>query len=493
MAKKTKTDSENPRAKRWFTLGHLALRIALMVIVFLQVNYLSCRRYDTIDLSRNKKFTLSDRTSGFLRSLGADVKIVTAFLGSSDILPDVKSLISEYDRVGGDRVSTENLDLSRSRNRISELKDRHKINFNRDQVLILSKSGRIKMINAEELVNRDPVNGRIIEFLGEEKLTSALLEVTEQQQKKIYISMGGRKGDELVPIARQFAELANAQNARLESLDLNGRQSIPADADALILPGNTSDLGKRELEMVREFWEIEQGGLFILLDPAAKTENLNSLLRDNGVFPKNDRVLTSGSISGVRYQKVYDTPVTIMPGFGPTRDLPILSLTLLDRTQSLEVMFEDDFYIARNIRPQPLLLANPNFWGETHFDAEEVSFNPDFDNGRPDPVFTGAAIEKGAPGDPSFEKGVSRLVVVSNPNLISPDGNTQKTAADFCMASLNWVMSRENLLGISPKKPTSYNLYLRSSTFGLLQTLLVWVFPAVMLFAGALVWYRRRA
>ena len=486
-------EEENALRNRLIAVGHFALRLGLLVVLFLQVNYLGCRRYSTADLSQNRKYSISERTRGFLRELNSPIRIVTVFLGDSEILPEVKGLVGEYDRAGGDLVTAESLDLSRSRNRIAELRDQYQLPVNRDQVIVISESGRVRMIGSEELVKRDPASGRIVEFQGEEKLTAALLEVTEQQQKKMYLVTGNRRADELVPIAQQLGEMANAQNARLESLVLSGRQAVPSDADALFFPGNTTDLTAREADMVKEFWEERRGGLVILLDPAAETPNLESILRENGVFPNGDRIMTVRSIPGLGSSKIYNAPVTIRPGTGPTRDLPILALQLLDRTESLKVMHEDDLYLAQNIRPSPLMVTDRYFWGETDFNAEVVSYEPDIDNGRPDPVFAAASVEKGAPGDAGLEKGSSRLVVVGNPNLIAPDGNTQKTASDFCMASLNWVMKRDQLMGIAPRKTASFNLFIPDSTFGLLQTLLIWAFPSLLLFCGALVWYKRRA
>lgn len=476
----------------WSTTGHLILRIALLAAVFLQLNYLGCTYYQALDLSRNQKFSLSERTTRFLREAGPGVTIITTFLGTSDILPEVNGIVGEYDRVGGDRVELEMLDLSRSRDRIAELRDRYKMDLDREQITVVGENGRIKVVGAEELVTRDPSTGRILEFRGEEKLTSAILEVTEKEQKKVYLVYGSRDFNQLAPIAQQLQVMVNAQNASLENIMLQGRQSIPPDADALIFPGNTTDLTKREAEMVRAFWEERNGGLFILLDPAADTPNLNSILRENGVLPNRDRVLTVRSIPGLGYSKIYHAPVTIMPGFGPNRDLPVMALQLMDRTQSLEIQSSDELYLSKNIRPSPLMLADQSFWGETEFGAEEVSFNPDYDNGQPDPVFTAAAIEKSPQQAVDSRRETSRLVVVGNPNLISPEGNTQKTASDFCMASLNWIMNRDELLGIAPKQPSSYNLFIGSGTFGLLQTLLVWVFPAALLFCGALIWYKRR-
>ncbi len=481
------------RLQRYRTAALVSVQAVLIFIVFLQVNYLSCRRHVTWDLTQNRRFTVSDTTKNYLQSLGGEVRLVMAFLGTSELHSEAKGLIAEYDRIGGDAVSAEYLDLSRSRSRIAELKDKHQLQFSGDQIVIFGESGRIKTVNAEELVNRDANSGRVIEFKGEEVITAAILEVTEQKQRKIYLVTGDRRADELIPIAAQLQPLANAQNARLEGLGLEGREEIPEDADALFFPGNSDDLTERELAMVRAYWEGRRGGLVLFLDPTAETPVLNSMLREHGVAPRADRVLSVVSIPGVAARKTYDVPISLLPGQGPTRDLPALSTRLTGQTQSIEVLFEDDLLHAENIRPFPLMIAATGFWGETDFQAEEISFNPGVDRGQPDPVFTAASVEKGVQGDPGLLQGSSRLVVVGNANLISPTGNSAKVAVDFTMASLNWVMNREELIGISPRRPTFFTLSISPDKVAFLQSLLIMVLPGATVILGGFVWMRRRA
>jgi len=485
--------SAGRRLERYRAAGLVAVEVVLLLVVFFQVNYLGCRRHTTWDLTENRRFTLSETTGKVLADLGDEVRVVMAFLASSELHAEVKGLLAEYDRLGGDRVVAEYLDLSRSRSRLAELKDRHQLEFGGDQIVLLAANGRIKTIRADELVNRDPATGRVDEFRGEEVLTAALLEVTEQRQKKIYLVTGDRRADALVRIAKQLQPLVNAQNARLEGLVLEGRDALPEDADVLFFPGNSEDLTSRELALVREYWEGRRGGLVIFLDPAADTPNLNSLLREHGVAPRGDRVLSVLSIPGVAARKTYDVPVALMPGEGPTRDLPALSLRLLGQTQSIEVLAEDDLLLSENIRPRPLMIAATGFWGETDFGDEEVSFNPAIDHGQPDPVYTAASVERGEPGDPGLTKGTSRLVVVGNADLVSPQGNTSQVAADFALSALNWVMNRETLVGISPKRPTLFALSVEPARLAFLQSLLLFVLPGTALLAAGFVWMRRRA
>lgn len=481
------------RLERGRTAFLVAVQLALIGIVFFQLNYLSCRRHSAWDLTRNGRFSVSDTSRQVLGGLGTQVRVVMAFLGSSELHSEVKGLITEYDRLGGDALVAEYLDLSRSRERLGELRDRHGIEFTGDQVVVIGENGRVRTLPAEDFVNRDPSSGAVLTFKGEEVLTAAILEVTEQRQRKIYLLTGDRRAEDLVRIAEQLQPLANAQNARLEGLVLEGRESIPEDADVLFFAGNGEDLTLRELALVRDFWETRRGGLVIFLDPAAETPNLHSLLREHGVAPRLDRVLSVVAIPGVAARRSSDVPVSLMPGPGPNRERAALSLTLPGQTQSIEVLSGDDLLLSENIRPMPLMIAGSGFWGETEYQEEEVSFNPALDHGQPDPVFTAAAVEKGLPGDAALEQGSSRLVVVGNANLISPAGQTSQVAADFTMASLNWVMNREALVGISPRRPTVFTLGVAPEKIAWLQTLVILVLPGLSIIAGGLVWFRRRA
>lgn len=490
----SKVKTAGRRIERYRTALLVSVQILFIGIVFFQLNYLSCRRHTTWDLTQNNRFTLSDTTGNYLRNMGSEVRIVMAFLGTAELFTDVKGLISEYGRVGGDSVTVEFLDLSRSKARLIELGDKYQLEFNRNQIVILGDNGRIKTIPAEELVTRDSRSGRVIEFRGEEILTAALLEVTEQQQRKIYMITGDRRAEDIAGIASQMQPLINAQNARLDGLVLEGLQDIPADADVLFFPGNTSDLTDRELELVKNYWENQKGGLVVLLNPGDKTPNLNSLLRENGIGPRPDRVMSVVTIPGLAAQRIYDVPITMMPGDGPTRDLPALSTRLSGHSQSLEVLYDDELLLSENVKATPLMIVSgEGFWGETDFLSEDVSYNPDIDYGRPDLIFTAASVEKGMPGDSELLEGSSRMVVVGNPDLIAPDGNTSKVNADFAMASINWVMNREELMGISPRRPTAFTLNVSPGSLGFLHSLVILLIPGMALLAGLFVWMKRRA
>ena len=86
--------------------------------------------------------------------------------------------------------------------------------------------------------------------------------------------------------------------------------------------------------MVTSFWKERHGGLLIFLDPAADTPNLTSLLREHGVAPNDDRVLSVQSIPGVASRKIRNVPVGVISnidGTGRGPDLPSMSILLNER------------------------------------------------------------------------------------------------------------------------------------------------------------------
>ena len=69
-----------PRMGRFRIAGNVVAQLILAIVIFFQLNYVSCQRYDRWDLTQNRKFTLSDTSVNFLGRLDSDVHLVMAFL-----------------------------------------------------------------------------------------------------------------------------------------------------------------------------------------------------------------------------------------------------------------------------------------------------------------------------------------------------------------------------------------------------------------------------
>jgi hypothetical protein len=174
-----------------------------------------------------------------------------------------------------------------------------------------------------------------------------------------------------------------------------------------------------------------------------------------------------------------------------TRELLGIETVLPGITQSLHVLPNDGFLESQNIDVRPLMVADSRFWGETDHQNESVSFDEHADN--TDPLYIAASVEKDAVADPNLRVDSSRMIVVGNANLLDLAPRRIKANHDFVLASINWLLDREELIGIAPKSPSEYTLTLTPKQFSRIQAIVLVILPAGAFLLAIAVWAARRA
>lgn len=467
---------------------NVVAQILLLFFIAIVANYLSCRHHRQWDLTLNRKFTLSTTTSNFLASLDQEVTIIVAFLSRAPIYPDVKGLLDQYLLAGNSRIKVEFIDPARNPARAADLKT--KFNLALDQnAIIIATGDRVRVVPEDRLVTTD-TGGRVVEFRGEAVLTSALIEAVEKDKKKLYLVSGHRNVPDLQVLLRDIHGMVSKQNAEVHELFFARAESIPADCAALLLLGPQVDLTSREIDMLRDYWENEKGNLFLLLDPSAATPNLTAFVRTYGVVPQNDRVLLVTGVPGLAVQKTYDVPALFLTGPAIARDLVGLSTQFPVQSQSLKVYENDPILHEEGVSLTPLVVADSRFWGETAFEKEELAFSEKEDNVQP--LYLAASIEKGAVDDPRLRIKSSRMVVVGNARLLDSSPRRIGQNHDFFMSSINWMLDREELIGIAPKVRRDYSLSLNPGQKSRIQLIVLVLMPAGAFLLAFTVWSARR-
>ena len=109
------------------------------------------------------------------------------------------------------------------------------------------------------------------------------------------------------------------------------------------------------------------------------------------------------------------------------------------------------------------------------------------------PITIGAAVEKGGSADQRVQVNSSRLVVVSNATFVQDNAITQdQQGLDFISGSVNWLLSREQLIGIAPKVPKPLTFSLNEEALRQLRWILLVFIPLVPALIGTMVWWQRR-
>ena len=218
--------------------------------------------------------------------------------------------------------------------------------------------------------------------------------------------------------------------------------------------------------------------------------DFNAFLDQVGIKPDDDRILETvnlGPMTGI----VRDAAAEFV-GNGPiTKQLAGVSTIFPGSTQSLSL--EPERGRVLNVKLEPLLQAAKGFWGEVDYkDLENTGAYYDKGKDKDAPLYIAASVEKGAVGDKRVQVGGARLIVVSNSTFIEANSLTEANAT-FFISCLNWLLEREQLIGIPPKQVKTFSLNLPEAQVETLFWMAVLAIPAFFGAIGVLVWWRRRA
>jgi hypothetical protein len=484
-----------PRINR-FAIG-LNVLIQLVAVFFILacVNYYGFKHFKRWDFSRDQKYALSEETSQVLAGLQKPVKIYVISspdprLQGGEIIPEVDELLKEYQYVARGNLEVEKIDMLRDLGRTRSLMSQYK--FGDENVVIVDYGGRSKILNIPDLAQYDDsgeMSGqppKLIAFNGEQALTSAILDVTEDKQNKVYL-IAGKGGPELT--SDELSALKtylDRQNLISAPLTLMNAPSVPDDAKVVMLIGAKYDLTDRELKLLNDYWD-KQGRLFIALDPSGNTPKLDGFLRGLGISPQDDRVLRTMPM-GPMTAVVRDVEASFSDTSPVTKKLAGVDTIFAGQTQSLAVSTLPD------VHTEPLATAAEGYWGETryqNFESTNGSYDPKVDFAAP--LSIAVSAEKGALQDASVNVDTSRLIVTGNADFISTEALTQAPAnLDFALDGINWLLNRTQLIGITPKAEEQFTLNLTDQQMQRMELLVLVVMPVVVAMLGAFVWAQRR-
>ncbi len=495
-----------PKSIRRMAIGlNVVAQIVIFAAIILMVNYVNFRHFKRWDFSRNQKYALAPLTKNLLSGLKKPVKAVVFFPSFQVISQDVSALLREYEYASDKKLTVEFVDPYRNLLRAKELSEKYKFGSN-DNIVILDCEGKSKFVNAIDMAEMDNSGAMLGQpptvraFKGEEALTAALLEITEEKQSKIYFLSGHGEPSPTGQDLSGLKSFIDRQNIKLDTLNLNNVDAVPTDASAVVLLGTKTDLSERELKLLADYWNDRNGRLFVALPGNVKTPRIAAWLAELGVTLQQDVVVKSGTMLVLQggQPTIRSGIVTTAVGFTPPASKPVLKdaagfdLQLAGLTQSLSV--DTTKTAAQKVRTLTLITTTPDYWGETEFTqgAQPPAVkNPEKDHLGP--LTLALALERGGIQDPRVKVETGRMVLTGNSGFLSNEGlRVSEAGLDFAVNSLYWLIIREQLAGIPPKAKQAVSLSLNENQMGSLALAVVGIIPAIAAVLGVAVWWRRR-
>src|SRR6266571_5227513 len=479
--------SKEPGTRRRMKIGRIRIglnvvvQIVLILFLAAMVNSLAFKHYKRWDFSRDQKYALSDKTKRFLDTLKGKMRITVFFSPTTPITADLQNLLTEYQYAGKGKIDVEQIDPERSLSRAKEFFDKYKV-VTDESLLVLDYDGRNKTVKASEMADFDQSGmafgegPRVAAFKGEQAITSAMIDLVEGKKKILGYVTGHKEpalteGTSPITVLKTFIENENIKFQELNLLDLD---AIPPDVKAVMIIGAQYDFSGREMKLLRDFWD-KQGRIVLLVDPSAQTPKLRAFVNELGIKVNDDRLMVF-----VR---------TGIEELALTRDV---RAHFFGGTSSLTL--EPDRVRVASIRLEPLIQAEKGYFAEKDYNSDDqVKLQADAKQSSNVPLTIGAAVEKGGSADQRVQLNSPRLVVVSNATFVQDNAITQdQQALDFISGSVNWLLSREQLIGIAPKIPKPLTFSLSEEALRRLRWILLVFIPLVPAAIGTMVWWQRR-
>jgi ABC-2 type transport system permease protein len=476
---------------------NVLVQIVLVLFLAAMVNAIAFKHYARWDFSRDQKYALSDKTKRFLGTLKGKMRITVFFPPTTPITTDVQNLLTEYQYAGKGKVDIEHIDPERNLSRAKELFDKYKV-VTDEPLLIVDYEGRNKTVKASEMADIDQSGmafgegPRVAAFKGEQAITGAMIDLVEGKKKTLGYVLGHKepplKEGSAISVLKTFIENENIQFKELNLLDVD---AIPEDVKTVMIIGPQYDFSEREMKVLRNFWD-KQGRILLLLDPAAKTPKLDAFVNELGIKVNDDRLMVFLRTGIQELALTRDVQAHFLGDSPITKRLADVRALFLGGTSSLTL--EADRVRAANIRLEPLVQAEKGYFSETDYNTDDqAKLQADAKRESNTPLTIGAAIEKGGSADERVQVNSSRLVVVSNVSFVQDNAITQdQQGLDFISGSVNWLLSREQLIGIAPKVSKPLTFSLNEEALARLRWILLIFMPLVPAVIGTVVWWQRR-
>jgi ABC-type uncharacterized transport system involved in gliding motility auxiliary subunit len=485
------------RGKRFATGLNVCVSIAMAAVLTGMVNYLSMRYYAHWDFSWRRHYELSDKTKGLIASLNNKVEILVFFRTNHERYQDIRNLLREYEyaaaRSKPQRLSISFVDPDRDLARTRDLKQKYDLTD--ANVVVFSSGGRRKYVESPDIMedevrfeNGKPVRKHLA-FRGEQAFSSAIQSVVQASRPVVYFLAGHAErdindyGEESGFSAA--AKVMRRDNIEVKQLQLAECREIPEDCSTLVLAGPEKRLSGTEVDMLAGY--LNKGGrLLLMIDPSV-TIGLERALEDWGV-KLGQGVVVGRTLTG-------DDLVVTEYGQHPiTRNLSRISTEFFMPRPIEPVQTQDNWGPEQPDKPRISVLASNTKEGWLENDLKQRP--PRYDAGidRHGPIPVAVAIEKGLLNSIDLQIKPTRIVVIGDSYFVSNGGLKRAIGGnmDFFMSAVNWLVAREELLAIGPKRPGELRLDMNRRQMRTAYMIIIGAMPLMAACIGLAVRQRRR-
>jgi hypothetical protein len=504
------------RRRSLFAVNALLMSVLAIALTAL-VDYVTYRHFHEFDWTRQGVFTISDESIQVAKNLEKNIRIWVIFPGESESELVVR-LIDHY-KSQSPKIEVLKLDPLLDRDKLmSAIKELGLEPRSMDDVVgVIVQSGysepgpggttvwhtdRSKRLTETDFFESsfDPQSGGRGQkkFKGEQALTNALMEVTEEKKPKLYflqghgeLNMEGRKGGDFGECGELTKEL-RGKNYDVQSLNILDRpqKDIPDDASVIIVDGPSKNFDPQETGALEKY--LAAGGKALIMMGAQQEwkkigieellKKYNVELEEQIIFgiqnvfdPQNGEIkrqLAPGCVADTfeSGSKITAPLAGMRSAFPQPRVLK--ALTDNPHAKATEI-------VKTNAKALFYAIHDPESPKEDELKAEKKS------------LCVMAAVEEKHEGKPGEKEKVTRLVVAGDTDFCSNYALDQGVNEPLVLNSIAWLVGQERFVKDAVKEG-DYHLDMTAGLGTMYGLLACPGLPFLTILLGITVWIIRR-
>jgi ABC-type uncharacterized transport system involved in gliding motility auxiliary subunit len=431
--------------------------VVVILAIIVAANWLADHNNKMVDVTANKRYTLSDETKKVVGNLKRPVNVY--YFDKSDSYDRARDLFDRYQNLSSN-IKVQYIDPDKKPD-VARVEGMHNYGD------IIVDTGNKK---------------ETAKALTEEELTGAIIRAEKSGQRNACF-VNGSGEHTLEDTGREgysaFKDLVEKNNYKTSTISLIQKPEVPRSCNVLVIAGPRRDYLQPAIDAVKAF--VTAGGrLIVNFDPVLNlpdqklgdTPQLAAMVQDWGITAKGDVILDLSAAS-----RLFGQIAPVVANYEQHAITRVMAdnATVFPLARSLDVK-----------SPAEKLFST----GEDSFSLTNPKLpiqESDLDKAAKGPFVLGAAATVGAGANQA------RVVVVGSSNWISnamlgaPIGNR-----DLAMNMMNWLTSDEDLISIRPKEPEDRRLTVTGGGLRALFLTSVIFLPLIVIVSGVSVWWKRR-
>jgi ABC-type uncharacterized transport system involved in gliding motility auxiliary subunit len=436
---------------------YVTVYVLIILAVIFVANWLAKDHNKTVDVTANKRFTLSEQTKKVVGGLNKPVQVY--YFDKSDAYERARDVLDRYRNLSP-KFEVNYVDPDKKPD-VARVEGMHAFGD-----IILDNGNKKETAKG---LTEEEITGALIRVLKNGARTACFVEGSGEHQ----LSDTGREG---------YSTLKDAlekNNYKTQTISLIAKPEVPRECNIVVVGGPKHDYLQPAVDAIKTY--VQGGGhVLINFDPVLKlpeqsmgdTPALAALTESWGVTANGDVIIDLSSASRLFGQ--------LSPVVGSYESHPITrvmgdnaSVFPLSRSVTVKAPAQKLFSTTES----SYALTNPKL----------PIHEADLQKGAKGPFALGAAATIGT--GPT----AGRVVVVGSSNwmsnfiLAAPIANR-----DLTLNVMNWLTSDEDLISIRPVEPEDRRLRVTGSAMRVIFLVSVIMLPLAVIFSGVSVWWKRR-